>query len=96
MGSTDIAPPFLISARNRGEWSGARTGRFAPEEIAPAIHWIGGRVGPRAGLDAVEKRKSSCRYRESDPNHLDPSYAYGDTPGLTLLKYTPENGKLPA
>jgi hypothetical protein len=26
-------------------------------ERAPGTHWIGGWVGPRAGLDDVEKRK---------------------------------------
>jgi hypothetical protein len=30
-------------------------GRFTPGEITPGTHWIGGWVGPRAGLDAVEK-----------------------------------------
>jgi hypothetical protein len=28
-----------------------------PSERAPGTHWIGGWVGPRAGLDYVEKRK---------------------------------------
>jgi hypothetical protein len=28
-----------------------------PGERATGTHWIGGWVGPRAGLDAVEKRK---------------------------------------
>jgi hypothetical protein len=28
-----------------------------PGERALSTHWIGGRVGPRAGLDALEKRK---------------------------------------
>jgi hypothetical protein len=27
------------------------------EERAPSTHWIGGCVGPRAGLDAVMKKK---------------------------------------
>jgi hypothetical protein len=31
--------------------------RFTPGERAPGTHWIGGWVGPRAGLDDVEKRK---------------------------------------
>jgi hypothetical protein len=30
---------------------------FTPEERASVIHWVGGCVGPRAGLDDVEKRK---------------------------------------
>jgi hypothetical protein len=37
---------FLISAR---------PGRFIPGERAPGTHWIGGWVGPRAGLDDVKK-----------------------------------------
>jgi hypothetical protein len=28
-----------------------------PGERVPGIHWIGGWVGPRAGLDAVTKRE---------------------------------------
>jgi hypothetical protein len=32
--------------------------RYTPGESDTGTHWIGGRVGPRAGLDAVEKRKS--------------------------------------
>jgi hypothetical protein len=28
-----------------------------PPMKSPSAHWIGGRVGPRAGLDDVEKRK---------------------------------------
>jgi hypothetical protein len=34
-----------------------RPGRFTPWERAPGTHCIGGWVGPRAGLDAVENRK---------------------------------------
>jgi hypothetical protein len=34
-------------------------GRFAQGEGAPGTHWIRGWVGPRTGLDAVEKRKIS-------------------------------------
>jgi hypothetical protein len=37
-----------------GVWSAVRPGRFIPWERAPGTHWIGGWVGPRAGLDGVE------------------------------------------
>jgi hypothetical protein len=48
---------FLASALVGVEWSASRPCRFTPEERAPGTHWIGGWVGPRAGLDNVEKRK---------------------------------------
>jgi hypothetical protein len=40
-----------------GEWSNSRLGSFTPGERAPGTHWIGGWVGPRAGLDDLEKRQ---------------------------------------
>jgi hypothetical protein len=42
---------FLTSALVGGEWSASRPCRFTPEERAPGTHWIGGWVGPRAGLE---------------------------------------------
>jgi hypothetical protein len=39
---------FLTSALAGGEWSAAR-----PVHLNPDIHWIGGWVDPRAGLDDV-------------------------------------------
>jgi hypothetical protein len=51
MGSGGIAPPFLASALDEGEWSVSGPGRFTPGEITPITHWIG------VGLDIVEKRK---------------------------------------
>jgi hypothetical protein len=48
---------FSASALDGGEWSASRPGRFAPGEITQNTHWIGGWVGPRAGPDAVAKRK---------------------------------------
>jgi hypothetical protein len=58
MGSGGIAPPFLTSALGGGEWSSSRLFRFTPGERAPRVHWIGGQVGPIAGLDVTEKKKS--------------------------------------
>jgi hypothetical protein len=37
------------------------------KERAPATHWIGGWVGPRAVLDAVVKRKIPSPHRDSNP-----------------------------
>jgi hypothetical protein len=48
---------FLTSALGGGEWSASRSCRFTPGERASGTHWLGGWVGPRAGLDNVEKRK---------------------------------------
>jgi hypothetical protein len=46
---------FLTSALAGGEWLASRLGRFTPWERAPGTHWIGGWVGPRAGVDDIEK-----------------------------------------
>jgi hypothetical protein len=48
---------FLTSAVVGGEWLGSRPGLFTPEEKAPVVHWIGGLMDPRAGLDDVDRRK---------------------------------------
>jgi hypothetical protein len=46
-GGVDV---FLTSALYGGEWSSSRPGR-----ITPGIYCVGGWVGPRTGLYAVEK-----------------------------------------
>jgi hypothetical protein len=56
----------LTTALVGGEWSASRPGRFTPRERTPGNHWIGGWVGPRAGLDAVVNRIPSPR-RQSNP-----------------------------
>jgi hypothetical protein len=66
MGSGGIAPPFLTLALDGDEWSAPRPGRFTPGERSPGNHWIGGCVGSRASVDAVEKRKI-LQCRESNP-----------------------------
>jgi hypothetical protein len=70
-----IAPSFLTFALDGGEWSASRLCHFTP-----GTHWIGGWVGPRAGLDAVEKRRilplpgtepqPSCPYPVAVPTEL--------------------------
>jgi hypothetical protein len=57
--------PFLTSALYEGEWSASRPDRFTSREVVPGTHWIGGWAGPRAGLDAVEKRKIPSPYQVS-------------------------------
>jgi hypothetical protein len=47
----------MTSELGGGEWSTSRTGRFTPEEGALGTHWLGGWMGPSAGLDGMEKRK---------------------------------------
>jgi hypothetical protein len=56
-GSGGTVPPFLTSALDGGEWSAPHPSRFIPGERARGTHWIGGCMGPRVGLDAVEERR---------------------------------------
>jgi hypothetical protein len=58
MGNGSIAPLFLSSTLDGGEWQASRPSRFIPGEIAPGIHWPGGWLCPKAGLGAVEKKKA--------------------------------------
>jgi hypothetical protein len=44
---------FFIWALFGGEWSASRPCRLTPGEGIPGIHWVGGWVGPRAGLEDV-------------------------------------------
>jgi hypothetical protein len=55
-----------------GEWSDSRPSRFNSRKTPPP-NWIGGWVGPRFCLDAVEKSKISWPYRESYPDRPDRS-----------------------
>jgi hypothetical protein len=49
---------FVTSARDGCECLASHPSRFTPEERNPNTCCIGGRVGSRAGLDAVEREKS--------------------------------------
>jgi len=62
----------LTSVLDGGEWSASRPGRFIPKERVPGTHCIGGWVGPRAGLDAVVRRKISSPCRELNPRSSSP------------------------
>jgi hypothetical protein len=52
-GNRFIAPPFLTSALDGGEWSAVRPDRFTPGESVLDTHWIGGLVVPRTGLSSM-------------------------------------------
>jgi hypothetical protein len=58
-------PPyaFLTSELGADEWPAWSSCRFTP-----GTHLIGCWVGPRGGLDAVDKRKIFCLCRKSNPN----------------------------
>jgi hypothetical protein len=77
----------LISALDGGEWSASRPGRFTPSERAPGTHCIRGWVGPRAGLDAVVKRKIPSHYRDSNLPIIQP-VAQRYTTELSRLLYS--------
>jgi hypothetical protein len=49
---------FLTSLLDGSQWSASRLGSFTPEESALATHYIRGWLGPIAGLDTVEQKKS--------------------------------------
>jgi hypothetical protein len=70
-GNGGIAPR-TDSALDGGEWSVSRPGRFTPRERAPGTHCIGGWMGPRAGLDAVVRRKIRNPYQDSNPRSSSP------------------------
>jgi hypothetical protein len=58
MGGVDVYIHILLtSALAGGKWSASLPGRCTPGERTPGTHRIGGWVDPRAGLDAVERRK---------------------------------------
>jgi hypothetical protein len=59
---------FLTSVLDGSEWSASRPGRVILVQRAPGTNYIGGWVGPRSGLNAMEKRTISCPYRESNTN----------------------------
>jgi hypothetical protein len=57
MGEWRYSSPFLILELNGGRCSASLPCHFTFGERAQDTHWIGVWVGPRVGLDAVEKRK---------------------------------------
>jgi hypothetical protein len=66
----------ILYLGTRWRWSASRPDRSTPEERSPCTHFIGGWVGPGAGLDEVEKREILAR-RESNPAR--PARRYPDS-----------------
>jgi hypothetical protein len=57
-----IAPQFFTSVVPGGELSTSSPGRFTPGERDSSTHCSRGRLGPRAGLNTIGKRKlCPCR-----------------------------------
>jgi hypothetical protein len=75
----------FASALDRGEWSASRPGRFTIKERAPGTYWIGDWVDPRAGLEAVVKRKIPNPCRDSNPR------SYSLCPSAIPLSYHGSN-----
>jgi hypothetical protein len=46
-----------FSTSARGELSASRPDCLPPGKVVPCVHWTGGWVGPRSGLDAEAERK---------------------------------------
>jgi hypothetical protein len=62
--------PRILDLSTRWMWVVSFTPRLlSPRERTPGTNWIGGWVGPRAGLDKVSKRKIPNLRRESNPDH---------------------------
>jgi hypothetical protein len=63
---------FLTSALAGGEWSASCPARFTSGERTTVIHWIGGWVDLRGGLDDMEKILDPTRTRTLIPRPFSP------------------------
>jgi hypothetical protein len=81
-GSGNVAARILNLDTRWGERSSSLPGHFNP-----GVHWIEGRVGPRAGLDVVAKIKNTCLCRELNPDRSSRSLATVLTEVLRLFAY---------
>jgi hypothetical protein len=57
-GCGGIAPPFLTSTVDGGEWLASRHFRFTPGKRVRGLHYVRGWVGSIFGLDSVDQRKN--------------------------------------
>jgi hypothetical protein len=70
LGGEEVLLRLILNLGTRWRWVGNVTPRprFTPGERIPGTHWIGGWVGPRAGLDAEARRKILCPWWGSNPD----------------------------
>jgi hypothetical protein len=54
-----------------------RPGRFTPKKRGTGTHWIGGWLGPRAGLDAVVRRKIPSPCQDTKHRSFSPEVRLG-------------------
>ena len=61
------AAPLIHNLGSRWRWAVNFAPRsLCPRERNPGTHWIGGWVGPRAGMDGFGEEKISCSCRDSN------------------------------
>jgi hypothetical protein len=92
---------IFTSALDGGEWSVSLTCRFNPGKRTPGTHWIGGWVGSRPDVDAVEWRKikkkkwhdTYCEICRSDGGGYENSSLVGCGTGRLLQTF--RNKQLP-
>jgi hypothetical protein len=70
LGGEEVQLLLILDLGTRWGWVVSITQwlHFTPGERTPCTHWIGGWVGPRAGLDAGARRKILCPCWESNPD----------------------------
>jgi len=71
-----------------GERSASHPGHFSPGEQSKGSLWIGGWVRTRAGLEALENRKFSCTWWESNQNSTVNS-SCNKLASINVRRYTP-------
>jgi len=65
-GSEVISPLILVHSTKRGEWLALNSGRFIPGDSLD--HPC---VGPRTGMDSLEKRNIFCLSRKCKHDYFD-------------------------
>jgi hypothetical protein len=85
-GEVEVQLHTLTSTLDGGDWSASRASRFTLREKSPGAHWVGGWVGPGAGLDTVAKT-NPLPCQKSNPSPSAPSLVTILTE-LSQLHYT--------